>query len=305
MAGVADKAFRELCVDFGACFTVSEMASAKAISFKDQKTYDLMEPAKNEKIFVIQLFGNEPDIVAFAAKEALRFNPQIIDINMGCPAPKVTSNGCGSALMKDPKLCANIIKAVKAAVNIPITIKIRKGWDDDNLNALEVAGLCQEAGAAAVTVHGRTTKQMYKGNADWDIIKTLKSSLKIPVIGNGDITSAQDAVDMLNYSGCDLIMIGRGALGNPFIFQQINSLLDHERIVPDAKINERLYTMLKHVHKICEYKGEKRGIKEARKHICWYTKGLVGGAKFRNSAGSVKSLTELYKLTMEIQESNS
>lgn len=304
MAGVADKAFRELCVDFGACLTVSEMASSKAISFKDKKTYNLMEPAENENIFAIQLFGNDPDTVAFAAKEALVFNPQIIDINMGCPAPKVTSNGCGSALMKDPILCADIVKAVKSAVHIPVTIKIRKGWDDDSLNALEVAELCQESGADAVTIHGRTAKQMYKGKADWDIIKKLKTSLKIPVIGNGDISSAQDAVNMLNYSGCDMIMIGRGALGNPFIFQQINSLLDHERIVPDAKINERLYIMLKHVHKICKYKGEEHGMKEARKHICWYTKGLIGGAKFRNAAGNVKSLMELNELIMEIQRNN-
>lgn len=304
MAGVADRAFRELCMDFGACMVTSEMVSAKAISFGDKKSYELMKPSENEHPFSIQLFGNDPEIVAFAAKEAVKFNPQIIDLNMGCPAPKVTSNGCGSALMKEPSLCAEIVKAVKASVNIPVSIKIRKGWDEQNINALEIATLCQDAGADAIAIHGRTAKQMYKGKADWDIIKDLKKVLKIPVIGNGDILTAQDAVDMLNYTGCDMLMVGRGALGNPFIFRNINALLDYGTVLPDVGVSEKLYTMLKHVHKICEYKGEEHGMKEARKHICWYAKGLIGGAKFRNEAGNVKSLMELNKLTIEIYKNN-
>lgn len=304
LAGVADSAFRELCLDFGACLVTSEMVSCKAISFGDKKSYNLMKPSDKEHSFSIQLFGNDPSTFAFAAKEALQFHPLAIDINMGCPAPKVTSNGCGSALMKNPDLCAEIVYAVKSAVNIPVTIKIRKGFDQFSVNALNVAKLCESAGADAVTIHGRTAKQMYKGTADWDIIKLLKNSLKIPVIGNGDVFSPQDALNMLDQTGCDMVMIGRGALGNPFIFQRINALLKHEVVLPKPGVSEILYTMLKHAHKICEYKGEEHGIKEARKHICWYTKGLTGGAKFRNAAGHVKSLKQLHELTMKIYQEN-
>lgn len=304
LAGVADSAFRELCLDFGACLVTSEMVSCKAISFGDKKSYNLMKPSDKEHSFSIQLFGNDPSAFAFAAKEALQFHPLAIDINMGCPAPKVTSNGCGSALMKNPDLCAEIVYAVKSAVNIPVTIKIRKGFDQFSVNALNVAKLCESAGADAVTIHGRTAKQMYKGTADWDIIKLLKNSLKIPVIGNGDVFSPQDALNMLNQTRCDMVMIGRGALGNPFIFQRINALLKHEVVLPKPGVSEILYTMLKHAHKICEYKGEEHGIKEARKHICWYTKGLTGGAKFRNAAGHVKSLKQLHELTMKIYQEN-
>lgn len=304
LAGVTDSAFRELCLDFGACLVTSEMVSCKAISFGDKKSYNLMKPSYKEHSFSIQLFGNDPSAFAFAAKEALQFHPLAIDINMGCPAPKVTSNGCGSALMKKPDLCAKIVYAVKSAVNIPVTVKIRKGWDESSVNALNIAKLCENAGADAVIIHGRTAKQMYKGAADWDIIKLLKNSLKIPVIGNGDVFSPQDALNMLNQTGCDMVMIGRGALGNPFIFQRVNALINHKTILPKPGVSEILYTMVKHVRKICKYKGEEHGIKESRKHICWYTKGLVGGAKFRNTACHIKSLKQLYELTMKIYEEN-
>ena len=253
MAGVADRAFRELCVDFGAAYVVGEMVSAKGITYNNDKSLELLEMSEKERPCAIQLFGYEPEVMARAAEVSLKFKPDIIDINMGCPAPKIALNGSGSALMKNPDLCGKIVEAVKNAVDVPVTVKIRKGWDNNSVNAVEVAKICEQAGASAVAVHGRTRQQQYMPPADWEIIKQVKQAVKIPVIGNGDITNAYLAVKMLEETGCDLVMIGRGALGNPFIFREINMLTEHERVPLEVSNTERIAVLLKHIQKLCEY----------------------------------------------------
>ena len=215
MAGVTDRAFRELCVSFGAAYVIGEMVSSKGLVYKNTKTRELLELSDKERPAAVQIFGNEPDVMAEAARIAMEFKPQIIDINMGCPAPKIAMNGCGSALMKNPALCGEIVSAVKKAVDVPVTVKIRKGWDKNSVNAVEVAEICEAAGADAIAIHGRTREQQYMPSADWEIIRQVKKAVKIPVIGNGDVTSAESAAKMMEQTGCDLVMIGRGALARP------------------------------------------------------------------------------------------
>ena len=231
MAGVTDRAFRELCMGYGAAYCVSEMVSAKGLIMSDRKTVELLAISDNERPMAIQLFGYEPEVLAQAARIAAQQNPAAIDINMGCPAPKIAGNHSGSALMKDPALCGRIVETVAKAVDIPVTVKIRKGWDSSSVNAVEVARACESAGAQMIAVHGRTREQMYAPPADWDIIAAVKNAVSVPVIGNGDIYSAKDAMMMLEKTGCDLVMVGRGSLGNPWIFREINSQYDLERTV--------------------------------------------------------------------------
>ncbi len=304
MAGVADRAFRELCRDFGAAYTVSEMVSSKGMLYSDKKTRELMELSEKEHPSAIQIFGDCPDIMAKAAKDALAFHPDVIDINMGCPAPKVNSSGGGASLMKTPWLCGDIVRAVSRAVTIPITVKIRKGWDENLINAVEVAKICEEAGASAITVHGRTRAQMYAPSADWDIIAQVKRAVRIPVIGNGDIFTPQDAARMLEQTNCDLVMIGRGACGNPWLFSQIESYLSHGTLLPGPGIHERMAVMCRHLRLLCQYKGEAHGMREARKHAAWYMRGLKGAAGFRQEAGQLSSLADLEQLVRRVIAAN-
>lgn len=296
MAGVADRAFREICKEMGASYVVSEMVSSKGVSYKNERSTELMEISEIEHPCAVQLFGNEPDTMAVAAKTAMQFKPDILDINMGCPAPKISGNGCGCALMKTPKLCGEIVKAVVNAVDVPVTIKIRKGYDDETLTAMEVARYCVDNGASAITIHGRTAKQMYKPYADWEIIAKLKSEFDVPILGNGDVVSGKTAKQMLEQTGCDMVMVGRASLGNPWIFKQINEYIYNGKEIPKPTADERLEVLQKHIKKICDYKGEKIGMKEARKHVAYYLKGFHGAASFRNEAGRLCTYDDLLRL---------
>ncbi len=297
MAGVSDRAYRELCVRFGAAYCVSEMVSSKALSFNSKKSEELMEISDLERPCGIQIFGDDPKCMADAAKHALENKPDIIDINMGCPAPKISSNGSGSALMKNPRLCGEIVKAVTAVTDIPVTVKIRKGWDDDSVNAVEVAKICESAGAAAITVHGRTRQQYYKPPVDYDIIKAVRESVSVPVIANGDIDSAERAKEVMDITGCGLVMIGRATLGNPWIFSQINAYLENPNVkIHTPDLEERLGVMIEHIGKMVEYKGEHMAMLQARKLVVGYFKGMKGAAALRNEAGKIKTLDDLYEL---------
>lgn len=297
MAGVSDRAYRELCVRFGAAYCVSEMVSSKALSFNSKKSEELMEISDLERPCGIQIFGDDPKCMADAANHALENKPDIIDINMGCPAPKISSNGSGSALMKNPRLCGEIVKAVTAVTDIPVTVKIRKGWDDDSVNAVEVAKICESAGAAAITVHGRTRQQYYKPPVDYDIIRAVRESVSVPVIANGDIDSAERAKEVMDITGCDLVMIGRATLGNPWIFSQINAYLENPNVkIHTPGLEERLGVMIEHIGKMVEYKGEHMAMLQARKLVVGYFKGMKGAAALRNEAGKIKTLDDLYEL---------
>ncbi len=300
MAGVADCAFRELCSSFGAAYTVTEMVSAKGIHYNNKKTAELMELSDRERPSAIQIFGSEPDTMADAAVFALQFKPDFIDINMGCPAPKISNNGSGASLMKNPKLCGEIIKSVANAVDIPVTVKIRKGWDAKSVNCVEIAKIAEANGASAVAVHGRTREQYYKPPVDKDIIRDVKAAVKIPVIGNGDVTSGAKAKELYEHTGCDMIMVGRGALGNPWIFAEINEYMKTGKLLPKPSPEEKLSVMMGQIERMCRLKGEYLGIRQSRKHIVWYIKGFKGAASLRNEAGHIESIEDLKKLTEKI-----
>ena len=302
MAGTADSAFRELCMSFGAAFSVGEMVSAKGICFNDRKSKELMKITEKERPCAIQLFGCVPEDMISAANSALEFSPDFIDINMGCPAPKVVNNGCGSALMKSPELAGKIIRAVVDSVSLPVSVKFRKGWDENNVNCVEFAKIAEANGASFITIHGRTRKQMYAPSVDLDAIRSVKNAVKIPVIGNGDIFSASDAKKMYEYTGCDFIMVGRGALGAPWLFSQINAFLCSGEEIPPPTVEERMSIMLEHAKKVCLIKGERNGMNEMRKHALWYTKGLRGAAKLRREFGTISSLSELSLLAQAVTE---
>ena len=299
MAGIADRAFRELCTQFGAAYTVTEMVSSKGLTMGDKKSGELLTIG-SERPCGAQIFGDDPEIMAQAAVKCLEYKPNILDINMGCPAPKVAMNGGGASLMKKPQLAYEITKAVVEAVDIPVTVKIRKGWDDDNINAVEMALLAQKAGASAVAVHGRTRQQMYSGKVDYQIISDVKNALDIPVIANGDITDEQTAAIMLEKTIDDAIMIGRGALGNPWVFSRINAYLSECRVLPEPSTIEKMNVMLKHIQKIIEYKGEYTAMREARHHAAYYTKGMRGGAKLRAEISKYEHFEQLQELSYRI-----
>lgn len=304
MAGIADRAFRELCINYGAGYTVSEMVSSKGLTMGDKKSGELLTLGEIENPAGVQIFGDNPEIMAQAAKMCIKYHPNIIDINMGCPAPKIAMNGGGASLMKNPLLAGEIIKAVSKAVDIPVTVKTRKGWDDENITAVELAKIAEKNGAAAITVHGRTRMQMYSGKVDYDIIAKVKKAVDIPVIANGDIVDEQSAAIMFEKTNCDAIMIGRGALGNPWIFRRINAYLNECRVLPDVSINEKMVVMLKHIQKIIEYKGEYTAMREARHHAAYYTKGIRGGAALRKEISTFEHFEQLEELAYKIAKEN-
>ncbi len=302
MAGVADLPFRVICKEFGAAYTVGEMVSAKGVSMNDQKSRELMKLDETEHPCAVQIFGHEPDIMAEAAKYALSFSPDIIDINMGCPAPKIIKNKSGSFLMKDPTLAGKITKAVVEAVDIPVSVKFRTGWDDNSKNCVEFAKIIEDSGASFITIHGRTKEQMYTPPVDITSIKAVKDAVSVPVIGNGDIFTPEDAKRMYDVTGVDLVMSGRGALGRPWLFSQINEYMATGSYSPDPSPEERMEIMLRHADAICKQRGVFNGMCEIRKHALWYTKGLRGSAKLRSEFSVVKTFDELKILAEKVTE---
>ena len=296
MAGVTDLAFRIICHRFGAALSYTEMVSAKALSFEDKKTTSLMQT--EELPTAVQLFGKEPHIMAMAVPEAEKHGI-FTDINMGCPAPKIAGNGEGAALMKNLSLAEEIIGSVCEKATKPVTVKMRAGWDSENINATELARIAENCGAAAVTVHARTRDQYYSGKADRTLIRKVCESVSIPVIANGDVFSAQDAKDMLDMTGAAAVMVGRGAQGNPWIFSQITSFFSGGTCYEPSP-EERIHTALGHIELLCSLKGEKKGILEARKHACWYIKGLSGAAALRNDINSATSFCEMEQVLKKL-----
>ena len=292
MAGVTDLAFRKICRRYGAALTYSEMISAKGLYYGDKKTSRLMQ-SDGEHPYAVQIFGSDADIMAAAVPMVMEYKPDIIDINMGCPTPKIVNNGDGSALLKSPDKIAEIVRCVSDASPVPVTVKIRKGWDDGSINAVEVAKIIEQNGAAAIAVHGRTREEFYSGKADWDIIQRVKEAVKIPVIGNGDIKTACDAKRMIDETGCDAVMIGRGAQGNPFLFRQAKEYLEtgEETYFPTPQ--EKLAVLMEHIDMLVAEKGEYIGVREARKHIAWYIKGLKGSAKLKGIVFTIDNVDEM------------
>ena len=299
MAGVTDLPFRLLCREQGAGLLCMEMVSAKAIQYNNKNTKALLEIHPEERPVSLQLFGSDPDVISEIAKQIEELSFAILDINMGCPVPKIVRNGEGSALMKNPKLVHEIVSKTAKAIQKPVTVKIRKGFDDTCINAVEIAKVIEDAGAAAVAVHGRTREQYYSGKADWDIIRQVKEAVSIPVIGNGDVTSGESALAMMRETGCDGVMIGRGSQGNPWIFSE---LLEYEKtgVMPERPGREEIKDMiLRHARLQLEYKGEYLGIREMRKHVAWYTTGMPNSAKLRNEINAVESYEQLENLLTE------
>lgn len=303
MAGVADRAMREICIKHGAAFTVGELTSARGITLGDKKSAALLSCSESERPFGSQLFGSEPEIMAGAARAALRFNPDFIDINMGCPAPKVAGNGGGSALMREPRLAAQIVKAVVKAVNVPVTVKMRTGWDNEHINAPELALLCEESGAAAITVHGRTRPQMYAPGVDYKTIAAVKKSVSVPVIGNGDVTDGKSAKHMYEATGCDFVSVGRAAQGNPFIFEEINAFLSGKSYEPPG-LEKRFEVMLEQISLMSRYKDPHIAILESRKHTAWYMHGLEGAAALRRMCGEISSMSDIEVIIQKALEQN-
>ena len=299
MAGVTDLPFRILCKEMGCGLVYSEMVSAKGILYGSKNTEKLLEVDESERPVAVQLFGNDPEILGAMAKKIEPYNIDIIDVNMGCPAPKIVKNGEGSAVTLNPERVGQIVHSLVTSQKKPVTIKFRKGFDDDHINAVEIAKIAEANGASAVAVHGRTREQFYSGKADWDIIKEVKNAVSIPVIGNGDIVTPEDAKRMFDYTGCDAIMIGRGAQGNPWIFKRIIHYMETGEILPEPTAKERVEKALRHAKMLIEYKGEYIGVREMRKHLSWYIKGCSGASELRGLINTAESYEEMEKLLYE------
>lgn len=295
MAGITDRAFRQICKEHGADITVTEMISSRGIYYKDKKTKELLTFSNAERPIGIQLFGNEPEIMAYAVKVAEEYSPEFIDVNMGCPMPKIVNNGDGSALMKTPVLAGKIVEAMVKETNIPITVKFRSGYTSETINAVEFAKVIEQSGASAIAVHPRTRAQLYTGTADHTITAAVKEAVKIPVVANGDIFSPEDAKRVLEITKCDDLMIARGAYGNPFIFEHIKEYLK-TGTYPEISVEERLSAALRHLDLMCEFKPERQAIPEARKHMAWYMKGLYGGTKLKTKIFEASTKKDIYDL---------
>ncbi|CDA28634.1 MULTISPECIES: tRNA dihydrouridine synthase DusB [Eubacterium] len=293
MAGVTDLPFRLLCKEMGCNMLYTEMVSAKAILYKNKNTKELLNIDKNEHPVGVQLFGSDPDIMAQIAAQVEEGECDFIDINMGCPVPKIVNNGEGSALLKQPKLVEEILTKMVKAVNKPVTVKIRKGFENGTVYAVEIAKIAESCGVSAIAVHGRTREQYYSGKADWDVIKDVKKAVKIPVIGNGDIFSAEDAKAMKEYTGCDGLMVARGARGNPWIFREIKEYLENGNVIDKPTINDIREMIIRHAKMLVNYKGEYTGIREMRKHIAWYTAGLPHSAELRRMCNQIETMENL------------
>lgn len=295
LAGITDAPFRTLAREKGAGLTYSEMVSGKGLWYRDKNTEKILYTYEDEDMVAFQVFGSEPDIMAFTADKLEKYPNKILDFNIGCPVPKIVRNGEGSSLMKDPDLVYHLIKAMVENTSKPVTAKIRLGWDKEHINALDVARAVQSAGGSAVTVHGRTREEFYQGRANWEEIRKVKEGVDIPVIGNGDVTSWEDAKNMFEITGCDMIMIGRGALGNPWIFEELNAGYEGREIKPAPSLEERKEMMKRHLMMVVDLKGEYAGIREMRKHVGWYIKGLHGSARLRGQINEIDNLEDLIK----------
>ncbi|MDR0197911.1 MAG: tRNA dihydrouridine synthase DusB [Oscillospiraceae bacterium] len=303
MADVADRAFRSVAVKYGAAGVTGEMASAKGLVYGDKKTAELLKVAENENggcPCAVQLFGSEPEFMSEAAAIASEYRPDIIDVNAGCPVAKVVKTGSGCALMKTPKLFGAVVGAVVSASRVPVTVKIRAGWDENSINAVEIAKIAESSGASAITVHGRTKKQMYSGAADWGVIAAVKSAVNIPVIGNGDVDSAEKCVQMYAQTGCDLVMLGRAARGRPWIFRDIARRIETGAPPECPSLPEVLAVMREHIEMIVRDGGERSGMARARKHAAWYLKGIRGAAAYRDECMSLATLDDFYGLVERI-----
>ena len=303
MAGVSDISFREVCRNMGAAYTETEMVSAKALVYNDIKTKSLLLLGEDEHPCAAQIFGSDPEFMEQAAGLAREISgADVIDINMGCPVGKISGNGEGSALMRDPDKAQRVIEAVVRGAEVPVTVKFRKGWDKGSVNAVEFGKMCEEAGASAITVHGRTRTQMYSGTADWDIIREVKKSVSIPVFANGDVFEPEDAVRILRYTGCDMAMIGRGSFGNPWLFERANALLAGKQLPALPPLSDRIDTAVCQFEQAVKFKGEKVACLEARRHFAWYLHGVPHSAKYRVQAVHVETLEDIYALARLIKK---